>query len=45
MKEIVVMKQVICESCGKEVEVKLIKYGDGHIATCPSCCKLAYNGE
>jgi len=38
-------KKVICLSCKREVEVKLINYGDGHIATCPVCQKLAYNGE
>lgn len=38
-------KIVICVSCHKEVEVELVPYSDGHIATCPLCGKLAYNGE
>jgi len=38
-------KKVICLSYGKEVEVKLTPYGNGHVATCPSCGKLAYNGK
>ncbi|MEK7539501.1 MAG: hypothetical protein AAB595_02610 [Patescibacteria group bacterium] len=32
-----------CISCGKDVEVTLISYGDGFIATCPDCGNLAYN--
>jgi len=36
---------VVCAACKKEVEVKLIPYGDGHIAVCPVCKKLAYNGK
>ena len=39
------MKTVVCRSCGKTVEVKLVPYGEGHIATCPVCKKLAYNGK
>jgi len=38
-------KKVICQSCGKEVEVEMISYGDGHIATCPKCDRLAYSGK
>jgi len=37
--------KVICLSCGKEVEVKLVNYGDGHIAMCPKCGELAYNSK
>lgn len=37
------MKKVICLSCGRKVEVKLVKYADGNIATCPVCNKLAYS--
>ncbi len=40
-----VTKKVTCQSCGKEVEVKLIPYGGGHIANCPDCKKLAYSGK
>lgn len=36
-------KVVTCETCGKQVEVKLIPYGGGYIATCPVCNGLAYN--
>jgi predicted RNA-binding Zn-ribbon protein involved in translation (DUF1610 family) len=39
------MKKKVCLSCGKEVEVIMISYGYGHIAVCPSCGKLAYNGK
>jgi DNA-directed RNA polymerase subunit RPC12/RpoP len=38
-------KVVICISCGKEVEVELRDYGGGHIAVCPKCDHLAYNGK
>jgi len=38
-------KTVICLSHHQEVQVKLIPYGDGHIAECPDCGKLAYNGK
>jgi len=37
------IKRVTCLSCKKEVEIKLIPYGNGYIATCPKCGKLAYN--
>ena len=37
--------KVICLSCGEEVEVKLVSYGYGHIAVCPVCNELAYNGK
>lgn len=39
------MKTVICLSHHGEVEVKLIPFGDGHIALCPKCNRLAYSGE
>jgi len=38
-------KEVTCLPCHKEVEVKLVSYGYGHIGVCPVCKKLAYNGE
>lgn len=38
-------KAVACQSCGEEVEVKFVSYGGGHIAICPKCGCLAYNGE
>jgi len=38
-------KKVVCISCKQEVQVTLVRYGNGHIATCPSCGKLAYNGK
>ncbi len=37
--------KVVCISCEKEVEVKPISYGDGEIATCPECGKLAYSSK
>jgi ribosome-binding protein aMBF1 (putative translation factor) len=30
-------------SCGKKIKAKLIKFGDGYVAVCPICKKLAYN--
>ncbi|MEK7567925.1 MAG: hypothetical protein AAB513_03340 [Patescibacteria group bacterium] len=36
-------ESVVCLSCHKQVEVKMIEYGGGHIATCPLCKELAYN--
>ena len=38
-------KEIVCLSCKKEVEVELVRYGSGHIAKCPKCGKLAYNGK
>lgn len=38
-------KEVECISCWKKVEVNLIPYDNGHIATCPICKELAYNGK
>ena len=32
-----------CLSCKNEVTAKPIRYGDGFIATCPKCGKLAMN--
>jgi len=34
-----------CVSCKEEVVVKLVSFGGGHIATCPKCGRLAYNGK
>ncbi|MFH1667601.1 MAG: hypothetical protein ABH884_01085 [Candidatus Komeilibacteria bacterium] len=38
-------KEVECLSCREIVKVELIPYGGGHIASCPKCNKLAYNGK
>jgi len=35
--------EIVCISCGKTVKTKLIKFGDGYVAVCPLCKKLAYN--
>lgn len=35
-------KEVCCLSCGKNVTVSLISYGDGYVALCPKCDKIAY---
>ncbi|MDD5291539.1 MAG: hypothetical protein PHZ04_05600 [Patescibacteria group bacterium] len=40
-----ITKKVNCVTCYKEVMVKLLPFGFGHIAICPECGKLAYNGE
>ena len=37
--------KIVCLSCQKEVEVKLIPFGNGHVATCPKCKEIAYNGK
>lgn len=36
---------VTCLSCGREVKVMPLQYGEGRIAVCPECKKLAYNGK
>lgn len=38
-------KEVVCISCRKKVEVRPVRYGNGRIATCPECGRLAYNGK
>lgn len=38
-------EKVKCISCHKMVEVIKMPYGGGHVATCPLCKKLAYNGK
>ena len=38
-------RKVVCVSCRKEVVVDLEPFGSGHIALCPVCKKLAYNGK
>jgi len=38
-----VQEVVICLSCGKEVTVQKISYGNGFIAICPICGQLAYS--
>lgn len=45
VKEPVITKEVKCISCHKLVTVELSPYGNGHIANCPKCKKLAYNGD
>ena len=35
--------KIICQSCGKEVEVKPIYFGHSVVAICPKCGKLALN--
>jgi len=37
--------QVICITCKRQVEVKPIRFGNGYIAVCPECDKLAYNSR
>jgi hypothetical protein len=37
--------RIICLSCKKWVAVGMIEYGNGHIAACTVCRKLAYNGK
>jgi len=39
------MKEIECPHCGIMVEMKLMPYANGHIAICPKCRKVAYNGE
>lgn len=34
-----------CLTCHKPVEVELVRYGKGYIATCPECGKLAMNKD
>jgi len=36
---------VTCLTCKEKVKVEMIPYGSGHIAICPKCKKLAYNGK
>lgn len=38
-------KKVKCITCREEVSVKLVSYGEGHVAICPKCGGLAYNGK
>lgn len=40
-----VQKECKCINCEKIVTVMMMSYGNGHIATCPLCGKLAYNGD
>ncbi len=44
LKELLASK-IVCLSCKEKVKVKLVSFGKGHIATCPECGELAYNGE
>lgn len=39
------MPKLVCLSCKEEVKVELVSYGDGHIAVCPICHKLACNSK
>ena len=36
--------RIHCASCGRQVAVKLVSYGDGHVAVCPTCGGIAYSG-
>ena len=36
--------RIHCASCGRQVEVKVVSYGDGHVAVCPTCGGIAYSG-
>ncbi len=46
MPEAVVEKEIKCRDCGKEVEVKIIRFGDGYVAApCPECGGVAYNSQ
>ena len=40
-----IVKEIVCLSCKKTVIAKLLAYGDGYAATCPSCQRLAYCGK
>ena len=37
--------KVTCITCKQEVDVILQRYGNGHVAICPVCGKLAYNKQ
>lgn len=39
------VEKVKCISCRQEVEVVKVPYGTGHVAKCPKCGRLAYNGK
>jgi len=39
------LEKVKCLSCKRIVEVVLRAFGNGRIAVCPECGKLAYNGK
>ena len=36
-------KNVVCVNCKEKVVVKLVPYGEGHIAMCPKCGHLICN--
>ena len=36
--------RVNCATCGRLVEVKVVSYGDGHVAVCPECGGIAHSG-
>lgn len=38
-------EEIICLSCFQEVKVILVELSNGHVAVCPICDKLAYNGK
>lgn len=40
-----IKKEINCMSCGKNVETTLIPFGEGHVAVCPNCRRLAYNKD
>lgn len=36
---------ITCLSCHREVDAEAVKYGEGFVAVCPVCGKLAYNRD
>lgn len=38
-------KNVRCLSCGKNVVVELVEFGNGMVAVCPVCGQVAYNSD
>ena len=36
---------VVCVTCGRKVEVDFIPFGNGYVAICPICGRIAYNGD
>jgi Zn finger protein HypA/HybF involved in hydrogenase expression len=37
--------EIKCLNCGHSIRADIIRYGDGYIALCPKCDKLAYNSK
>ena len=36
---------VVCATCKRKVEVDFIAFGGGYVAICPTCGRIAYNGD